>query len=131
MNHCEPGGRAKNDLMSGVVEIPLAPCGHPHLTFTAMPGHRGLKPVLWRVVEPVEGYPPSDERDQKGVRLEPRTLLRHDQTDWTLQGCTGFEVYAFERFAVISGPFAGRCLEFSVTNPGYDDTGVPRGLQPA
>jgi hypothetical protein len=66
------------------------------------------------------------------VRLEPGTLLRHDQSDWTMQGCAACEDYfVWERFAVLDGPQAGRCVEFGTINPRHDDTAIPPQVQPA
>ena len=91
-----------------------------------------MKPKLWRAVAAVEAHAPQDDQDWKPVLLEPGTLLRHDQSDWTRQGCSGCEDFvAWERFAVLDGPQAGRCVEFEVRNPGYGEVVIPPQVQPA
>lgn len=80
----------------------------------------------------VEARAPADDRDWKPVRLEPGTLLRHEQSDWTMRGCAGCEdIFVWEWFAVLDGQRAGRCVEFETINPGYDDTAIPPQVQPA
>jgi hypothetical protein len=112
---------------------PVGLCGHPHQLWSSPVGHREVGPVTWRVIKPVEGHPPADDPGWEPVRLEPGTRLRHVQSDWTLQGCAGCEdLLTWERFLVLDGPEAGRCIEFALTNPRRpDDHAIPKGLWPA
>ena len=110
------------------MQAPVAPCGHSHQLWGEHPGQRNLEPALWRVVEAVETRTPEWEK----LTLEPGTLLRHDQSDWTQQGCAGCEAtFVWERFAVLDGAHASKCVEFSIIEPAPGQTAVPAEVQPA
>jgi hypothetical protein len=86
---------------------------------------------MWQVVAPVVGPSPQGETSRPPVALRPGTLLRHDQSDGTIQGYWGAECWVLERFAILDGPDAGRCVEFSMMDPGEGESAIPAEIQPA
>lgn len=118
--------------MNEVASAPIGLCGHPHQLWFSPVGYRDVEPETWRVVTTVTGSQPIDDRARQPVPLEPGTRLRHVQSDWTMQGWAGCEaVLVWERFMVLDGPHARRCVEFLLTNPRTaDDRAIPKGLAP-
>jgi hypothetical protein len=111
--------------------VTVGPCGHTHMVWSGTTGHRDVDPVLWRVVKSISASPTNDDAARQPVALEPGTTLRHDQSDWTLQGCAACEVViAWDRFQILDGPHAGRCVEFRVIDPKGGSLVVPPQLQP-
>lgn len=122
--------RFMNDI---AVAPPVGLCGHPHLLWAPPVGYRDVEPEIWRVVTTVTGSAPADERARQPVPLEPGTRLRHVQSDWTMQGCAGCEdVLVWERFLVLDGPHAGRCVGFCSRTRGPRTTAQsPRVWRPS
>jgi hypothetical protein len=111
---------------------PVGTCGHTHQLWLSPLGQRDLTIAVWRVVAPVNARHPSNDGDYQLIPLSPGTLLRHDQSDWALQGCAAAEdTYVWERFAVLNGPLAGQCVEFGIIAPRKNQTAMPPQVQPA
>jgi hypothetical protein len=108
----------------------MAGCGHAHRVMANQESHRDGDPARWRVLERVRAEPTIDEPIRDSVTLERGTLLRHEQSAWELQGCAGFEaIYSMERFHVLAGPHAGRCVEVMVIDAKPGELVLPSTLQ--
>jgi hypothetical protein len=72
------------------------------------------------VIEGVAARPAQDDEPGDEILLAAGTRLRHDQSDYSFQMFDGHgieELFVWERFAVLDGPYAGRCVAFYMSNP--------------
>ena len=118
---------------SARMAYPIGPCGHAHQLWNFPFGYRVVEPSIWRVSSGLAAWPKPHPGDPPYARLSlpPGTLLRHDQSDHVRQGCAGAEdEKTWERFAVLNGPHAGRCVVFQRDNPGLYENAIPAELEP-
>jgi hypothetical protein len=106
---------------------PIAECGHQHPLLFAASGDRADSHRIWVVA--ADGFAPQEAGWPWGdaIALPRGTRLRYDQRDYD----SSWRMEAWDRFCVLDGPDAGRCVFIGNPNVGgpVEDDEPPRMIE--